>query len=309
MKAKGFALFFVMLLISSPAFAVDVTVTAQQAQPDKTSVFILNFQKDSLAVTDESRGKSDEIIKAIGGYLDAGETLLIDIKGYADSYGTQEHNATISLTRAEVIRDYILDKYKDKGLKTSDFTVDGLGAVDFVADNSTDDGRGKNRRVELTITKTAALTAGTSGAVPVVTRAKQADADKTAQSADKTPVVKESGMCWGCAGLVVIDAALVAYAIYAVSDERSAADNYDTNYDNLNNSLGSNYDRLNSMKKSVNDKQTTAAVVSCIAGAALVYTAADYFWLHIVFPADVKAEPIVANNSISGVMLTAGEAF
>jgi hypothetical protein len=295
---KKIVLFLVSFLISFCVFAADVTTTART---DTTAVYVLHFLKDSLMVTDDSRNSRDEIVKIIGGYLDAGETPLIRINGYADSYGTEEHNIIVSLTRAEVVRDYILDKYKDKGLKSGDFTVDGLGAVDFIGDNASDEGRGKNRRVSLSITKKAA---DTNGAAPVVTQAKQADADKTADA-------KDSWICWGRAGLVIADAALVVYAVYAVSDERGAADNYDASYNSLNNAQGSNYDKLNSMKNSVYNKQTTAAVASCIAGAALAYTAADYFWLHIVFPADVKvkAGPIVSNNSINGVMLTAREVF
>ncbi|GEM_PF-1409581 len=313
MKAKGFAVLLVFVLISACAFASDITkdaagTTVSAYAPDAAAVYTVTFKKDSLAISDDSGSKRDEIIKAIGACLDNGKTPSIRINGYADSHGTVLHNITLSLTRAEAMRDFILGQYGEKGLKKSDFSVNGLGAVDFVGDNSTDEGRSKNRRIELTITGMSSKANADAVAVTDA-QAKQEDAKKTEPAKENNGAAGNNGICWGCVSLLVVDAGLVAYTVYAVSDQWKAADNYNTNYGKLNNAQGSNYDKLVSMKKTVDDKKTPVVVGSCLAGAAIAYTAADFFWLHIIFPADVKAGPVISNGSIAGVMLTAKEAF
>lgn len=309
MKTKGFAVLFIFVLISARAFAADVTTgatgtTGSAYAPEAAAVYIVTFQKDSLAISDDSRSKREEIIKIIGGCLNNEKIPSIRINGYADSHGTAMHNITLSRTRAETIRDFILEQYGDKGLQNSDFSVNGLGAVDFLGDNSTDEGRSKNRRIELTITGMSPKTKASAATT------KQTDAVmKTEPAGEKDKAAANDGICWGCIAIGVVDVGLAAYTVYAVSDQWKAADNYNANYSKLNNAQGSNYDKLVSMKKTVDDKKTPVVAGACLAGAAIAFTAADYFWLHIIFPADVKAGPVISDNSIAGVMLTAKEAF
>ncbi len=65
--------------------------------------------------------------------------------GFSDSTGNDAHNRSLSLKRAEVVRDQLLSR----GINVAD--VHGLGSLAPVASNATPAGRERNRRVEVWI--------------------------------------------------------------------------------------------------------------------------------------------------------------
>lgn len=71
---------------------------------------------------------------------------LIVISGYTDNTGDPELNQKLSLKRAESVRDWMI---KTSDIAPSCFAVQGYGQHQPVADNSTLDGRARNRRVEI----------------------------------------------------------------------------------------------------------------------------------------------------------------
>jgi outer membrane protein OmpA-like peptidoglycan-associated protein len=75
-------------------------------------------------------------------------TLRFKVEGHTDSTGSYETNRTLSLKRALTVRDYLIAQ----GVPASTIDVEGLGPDRPVADNATDDGRARNRRVEIILT-------------------------------------------------------------------------------------------------------------------------------------------------------------
>jgi OOP family OmpA-OmpF porin len=69
------------------------------------------------------------------------------ITGYTDNVGEPNFNSTLSLQRAEAVRDYLISL----GADPMKFEVNGAGETNPVADNSTDEGRAQNRRVEVAV--------------------------------------------------------------------------------------------------------------------------------------------------------------
>lgn len=65
--------------------------------------------------------------------------------GYTDSTGTAAFNKTLSVNRARAVTNYL----SSHGVGATRLTVEGRGASDPVASNSTAAGRAMNRRVEL----------------------------------------------------------------------------------------------------------------------------------------------------------------
>jgi OOP family OmpA-OmpF porin len=66
------------------------------------------------------------------------------VEGYASSEGQLEHNKKLSLRRAQSVVNYLVAK----GVDRANLTPVGMGIIDPVADNATEEGRVKNRRVE-----------------------------------------------------------------------------------------------------------------------------------------------------------------
>jgi outer membrane protein OmpA-like peptidoglycan-associated protein len=74
-------------------------------------------------------------------------TLRLAIGGYTDSTGTADFNMKLSQARADSVLSYLVGQ----GLDSSVLSAQGYGVNGPVADNSTAQGRQKNRRVELVV--------------------------------------------------------------------------------------------------------------------------------------------------------------
>ncbi len=73
--------------------------------------------------------------------------MKVVIEGHTDSIGTEEYNLQLSQKRAEAVRDFLASQ----GVPEGHLSYEGYGESRPVADNDTDEGRQKNRRVDLVI--------------------------------------------------------------------------------------------------------------------------------------------------------------
>ena len=76
----------------------------------------------------------------------------IDIIGHTDSTGSDAVNYPLSVDRAQSVRDYLLTR----GVPAVSVRTEGRGEREPVADNSTEAGRARNRRVEIFLREPAA---------------------------------------------------------------------------------------------------------------------------------------------------------
>jgi outer membrane protein OmpA-like peptidoglycan-associated protein len=72
-------------------------------------------------------------------------TTVVRIVGHTDSTGSDAINDPLSLDRARTVRDYL----QDRGVPSGRLEIIGRGAREPVADNGSDAGRARNRRVEI----------------------------------------------------------------------------------------------------------------------------------------------------------------
>jgi outer membrane protein OmpA-like peptidoglycan-associated protein len=83
----------------------------------------------------------------LAGIIQAHPGLHLAIEGHTDNVGGDEANMKLSQQRADTVRDFLIQQ----GLAPDTVTAVGMGKADPVADNSTADGRQKNRRVEIIV--------------------------------------------------------------------------------------------------------------------------------------------------------------
>jgi OOP family OmpA-OmpF porin len=67
------------------------------------------------------------------------------VEGHTDSIGTREYNLDLSRKRAESVKQYLVEEF---GISEFRISTEAYGESRPVADNKTDAGRQKNRRVE-----------------------------------------------------------------------------------------------------------------------------------------------------------------
>lgn len=100
----------------------------------------LLFAKDSAVLSQEAR---KELRRAAAKIAEARpETVLVT--GYTDNLGSAAHGLTLSRQRAAAVK-RVMEK-ETPGVK---YTAKGFGERDPIADNATEEGRVKNRRVAL----------------------------------------------------------------------------------------------------------------------------------------------------------------
>jgi outer membrane protein OmpA-like peptidoglycan-associated protein len=75
------------------------------------------------------------------------EGLKLGIYGHTDNAGSDEINLPLSEQRANAVKDYLLKK----GLSVNRIEAKGFGSAKPIADNNTEAGKSKNRRVEIVL--------------------------------------------------------------------------------------------------------------------------------------------------------------
>ncbi len=109
----------------------------------RISVRNLRFVADSDELLPTERGRLDSVA-AILKTVENGHFL---VEGHTAATGKPAGEAELSLKRAKKI----VDELCARGMKPEQFIYRGLGGTVPIGDNSTDDGRALNRRVEITV--------------------------------------------------------------------------------------------------------------------------------------------------------------
>jgi len=100
------------------------------------------FSHDSATITPAS----SEAIEQIALLMQASPELILLIVGHTDDQGTLDYNVDLSKRRASAVVEALVSRH---GIESKRLSAHGVGYLAPAATNSTDQGRGKNRRVEL----------------------------------------------------------------------------------------------------------------------------------------------------------------
>ncbi|MBI1769969.1 MAG: OmpA family protein [Bacteroidetes bacterium] len=101
------------------------------------------FERDSYKLKEKHFSQLDSLSK----FLLTHSVLEVSVSGHTDNTGNERHNVTLSAQRAEVVAQYLINK----GVSDEKILFEGYGSSRPVSGNETEEGRGKNRRVEILI--------------------------------------------------------------------------------------------------------------------------------------------------------------
>ncbi len=116
--------------------------------PDKETWFDfdqLTFDTNKATLRDSSMAQLDRV----GALLKANPSVHVKIGGYTDNVGGASDNLKLSSWRAENVRDALLNR----GVARERMEFEGYGVAHPLASNATPEGRAKNRRIALRVTK------------------------------------------------------------------------------------------------------------------------------------------------------------
>ncbi|GLR06292.1 OmpA family protein [Vibrio hyugaensis] len=134
---------------AAPVVAAVVTEEVMEEEPvmmtktHKEEYGTGTFEFDSAKLTDSVSERLDNFVNFLNEYPQA----QVEVTGYTDSSGPAAYNQKLSERRAQSVADYLIAA----GVDADRFTVKGMGEENPVADNSTHEGREKNRRVEVIV--------------------------------------------------------------------------------------------------------------------------------------------------------------
>ncbi len=122
---------------------VDVSQT-----PDGKAILVnlpdgVTFDVASYTLKPQFRTTLEQIATSLNQYPNS----LIDVYGHTDSTGSDIYNQTLSENRASTVGNYL----STHGVAASRIRTQGFGETMPIGSNDTEDGRAKNRRVEIKI--------------------------------------------------------------------------------------------------------------------------------------------------------------
>jgi OOP family OmpA-OmpF porin len=107
----------------------------------RVAVYGINFDTGKATLRADSARVLDEILKLMNARAD----LRLTIEGHTDNVGQAAANRKLSEERANAVKAWLVGK----GVKADRLATAGFGDTRPVGDNKADEGRAKNRRVEL----------------------------------------------------------------------------------------------------------------------------------------------------------------
>jgi outer membrane protein OmpA-like peptidoglycan-associated protein len=119
------------------------TSTSTEKTIPKDLVIYFAFDKsDFISGTEASK-----YFEESNSYILHNAEAKLNITGYADAEGTAEYNQALGLRRAQTTQMY----FESMGMPASRIWIESKGEKEPAADNSTEEGRAKNRRSVVTI--------------------------------------------------------------------------------------------------------------------------------------------------------------
>ena len=109
--------------------------------PFLESKTIVYFQRNSDSVFD----MAIETLDRIAEFINSNPEFRISIKGYNDSTGLHGYDVNVSQLRANIVKSYLVCK----GVAAPNITAVGFGSENPIDSNVTENGKRKNRRVEI----------------------------------------------------------------------------------------------------------------------------------------------------------------
>jgi outer membrane protein OmpA-like peptidoglycan-associated protein len=137
------------LLEQARQLAADAEQCGPQAQVEKQPVIVCMTLKVQFDIDKyDVKPQYHDDIGRVADFMKKSPATTAVIEGHTDNVGTEEYNLELSQRRAESVAKYLVENF---GIESSRLSAKGFGKTQPIADNTTEQGRIKNRRIEAII--------------------------------------------------------------------------------------------------------------------------------------------------------------
>jgi len=138
--------FYYQTIVTVKAMTQEVTADASSLADElnksgHVAVYGIHFETGKAAILPDSESILGEIVKM----LQQNPDVKLSVEGHTDNVGSAASNQTLSEKRAQAVVAWLTSH----GVEGSRLRAKGWGQTKPVADNASEDGRAKNRRVDL----------------------------------------------------------------------------------------------------------------------------------------------------------------
>jgi OmpA-OmpF porin, OOP family len=120
-----------------------VAYSSEMTSEVSSKSYQIQFESGSAIIKPASYNQLDEILKSAV----VAEGLKVGVYGHTDNVGNEGANNKLSEDRATAVKSYLISK----GIKAERIESKGYGSSKPIADNTTSDGKAKNRRVQIVL--------------------------------------------------------------------------------------------------------------------------------------------------------------
>jgi outer membrane protein OmpA-like peptidoglycan-associated protein len=141
--------YYTVVSIQEAAMKQDIVISAEQIKKDiasegKAIFYGIYFDTGKSTIKPESA----DAIREMANYLTANPSVSVYIVGHTDNTGSHENNMTLSMQRAQAVVSYLTQNHQ---VSANRLQAAGVGPLAPITTNKTEEGKSKNRRVEMTL--------------------------------------------------------------------------------------------------------------------------------------------------------------
>lgn len=135
-----------------PLTMISDNLEDQTGRTESSEEVSIILSSDVLFKTNSSElsPEAQDILEQVATEINSASGSLVNIDGHADNTGSESINVPLSQDRAEAVESALENLVKREGII---FEVEGHGSADPIAENNTEEGRERNRRVSVTFEK------------------------------------------------------------------------------------------------------------------------------------------------------------
>ncbi len=137
--------------MKSILFVLFVSICSQLTNAQTQSKYIVYYESNNSSVSQQTLIALDSIVVV----LKNSESYSIQLIGHTDNSGDETKNQELSEARAKSVSDY----FTSKGLMATKITRSGVASSQAIGNNTTEQGKAKNRRTEISVQATEKIIA------------------------------------------------------------------------------------------------------------------------------------------------------